>query len=210
VARRPPDATVESDRAALAEAKREAARNEGLGPLVSLEATQQSRTRVDQAQAALDQALAARDTAQLNLQRTEVKAPVDGYLSDLTLRVGDYVQPGRGVLGLIDASSFRIEGYFEETKLKQIHVGQAATVRLMGDTRPIKGHVMSIASGIADRERTASPNLLPNVNPTFSWVRLAQRIPVRIAIDRVPPGLRLVSGRTASVWIDVGAGAPHR
>jgi multidrug resistance efflux pump len=210
LALRQADATVEADRAALAEAKREAARNEGLGELVALETTQQSRTKVDQAQAALDQALAARDTAALNLQRTEVKAPLDGYLSDLTLRVGDYVSPGKPVLGLIDAASFRIEGYFEETKLRDLRVGQPATVKLMGETRLLKGHIASIASGIADRERMPSPNLLPNVNPTFSWVRLAQRVPVRITVDHIPPGVRLVAGRTATVWIDVGPGAARR
>lgn len=206
LALRQADATVASDRSSLEEAKREAERNKSLGPLVSLETTQQSMARVEEAQAALNQALANRDTATLNLNRTEVKASVDGWLSDASLRVGDYVAQGRPVMALIDAASFRVDGYFEETKLGSLRVGQPVTVRLMGEPRLVQGHIDSIASGIEDRERSPGANLLPNVNPTFSWVRLAQRVPVRIAIDRVPPGVKLVAGRTATVIVQPDAG----
>src|SRR5205085_6697855 len=95
----------------------------------------------------------------------------------------------------------RVEGYFEETKLPRIRIGDPVRVVLMGDTNPIDGHVDSIAAGISDSERGDAGNLLPTVNPTFTWVRLAQRIPVRIKLDRVPVGTRLIAGRTATVTI---------
>jgi RND family efflux transporter MFP subunit len=202
LALRQADAVVAAQRAALAQARREAARNTGLGELVAAETTEQSRSKVDQDAAALAQALAARDLAALNLRRTVIVAPTDGYLSDLALRAGDYVSAGKPVLALIDSASFRVEGYFEETKLDAIRVGAPVTVRIMGAPGALHGHVQSIAAGIEDRDRAAGANLLPNINPTFSWVRLAQRAPVRVSLDRTPTDLRLIAGRTASVSID--------
>jgi multidrug resistance efflux pump len=104
-------------------------------------------------------------------------------------------------MALIDQDSLYVEGYFEETKLPAIRVGDPAVVTLMGQRQPLRGHVESFAEGVADRDRTTSANLLPNVNPTFSWVRLAQRIPVRVVLDPVPSGIRLVVGQTATVDI---------
>jgi multidrug resistance efflux pump len=88
---------------------------------------------------------------------------------------------------------------FEETKLPGISLGDPVSVSLMGTKQQLSGHVDSFAQGIADRDRNTAGNLLPNVNPTFNWVRLAQRIPVRIALDRVPEGVRLVSEQTVTV-----------
>lgn len=204
LALRQADAAVEAQRAALAQARRERARNQALGDLVAAEITEQSQSKVELAQAALAQALAARDVAALNLERTVVLAPTDGFLSDLTLRVGDYVTAGKPVLALIDSRSYRVEGYFEETKLAGLRIGQPVSIKVMGEDRPLKGHIQSIAAGIEDRDRAASGNLLPNVNPTFSWVRLAQRVPVRVALDQTPKDLRLIAGRTATVAV-VGA-----
>ncbi len=195
------DAAVAAQRAQLAQARRELARNRVLGDLVAGEVTEQSLAKVEQGQAALAQAQAARDLAALNLKRTLVTAPTDGFLSDLTLRTGDYVTAGKPVLALIDSRSFRVEGYFEETKLKGLHVGQKVDVRVMGEDRPLHGHIPSIAAGIEDRDRAAGASLLPNVNPTFSWVRLAQRVPVRVALDETPKDLRLIAGRTATVAV---------
>ena len=207
LALRQAEAAVAAQRAALAEARREAARNAQLGELVAAETTQQSQAKVDQDAAALAQAEAARDLAALNLQRTVVVAPTDGYLSDLALRVGDYVTVGKPVLALIDAHSFRVEGYFEETNLARVRVGQPVDVRIMGEPGVLRGHVRSIAVGIEDRDRAAGANLLPSVNPTFSWVRLAQRVPVRIALDNPPSDLRLIAGRTATVAVVAGPSA---
>jgi len=207
LALRQAQAAVAAQQASLSEARTEAARNHQLGDLVTAEVTQQGDAKVAQGQAALDQAVIARDTAALNLKRTLVLAPTDGVLSDLALRSGDYVSPGKPVLALIDSRSLRIEGYFEETKLPHVHVGQAATIHIMGEPQPLRGHVTSIAAAIEDHDRLGSANLLPSINPTFSWVRLAQRVPVRIAIDQTPAGLALVAGRTATVTLDQPKGA---
>lgn len=201
LALRQANAAVSVQTAQLAQARRELARNRLLGELVAGEVTEQSLAKVEQGQAALAQALAARDLAALNLERTLVKAPADGFLSDLTLRAGDYVTAGKPVLALIDRNSFRVEGYFEETKLSGLHVGQKVDVKVMGEERPLHGHIQSIAVGIEDRDRAAGSNLLPNVNPTFSWVRLAQRVPVRVTLDETPKDLRLIAGRTATVAV---------
>jgi multidrug resistance efflux pump len=201
------EANVAAQRASLAQARRELVRNHALGDLVAAEATEQTASKVDQADAALAQALAARDVAALNLRRTVVFAPTDGFLSDLILRTGDYVTAGKPVLALIDSRSFRVVGYFEETKLAGLKIGMPVSVRVVGESVLLKGHIQSIAAGIEDRDRVASANLLPNVNPTFSWVRLAQRVPVRVALDQIPHDLRLIAGRTATVAV---LGSPER
>jgi multidrug resistance efflux pump len=201
LALRQADANVAAAKATLAQARRELVRNRALGELVAAESTEQSAAKVEQGEAALAQADAARDVARLNLDRTVVHAPTDGFLSDLTLRTGDYVTAGKPVLALIDSRSFRVEGYFEETKLSGLKVGMPVSVRIMGSPGALKGHIQSIAAGIEDRDRVAGANLLPNVNPTFSWVRLAQRVPVRVALDQPPADLRMIAGRTATVAV---------
>ena len=166
-----------------------------------------ARATAQEAKAGYDQAVADRDVAKLNLARTEVRASVNGQITNMNLQPGNYVTVGRGIMALIDEDTLRVEGYFEENKLPRIHVGDKATIRLMGEKSVLSGHVESIAGGIEDRERSSGANLLANVNPTFSWVRLAQRIPVRIAIDKPRGSLVLVSGRTATVQIE---GTPQR
>jgi RND family efflux transporter MFP subunit len=195
------EATVAADRATLAEARREFLRNRTLGDLVAREQLEQSQAHVEQAEAALAQAAAARDLDALNLQRTVVRAPVDGYLSDLTLRVGDFASAGKPVMALIDAASLRVEGYFEETKLPRLRIGQPVRIKIMGEPAVLRGHIVSIAPGIEDRDRSVGANLLPSINPTFSWVRLAQRVPVRVALDAPPPNILLIAGRTATVEV---------
>ena len=146
--------------------------------------------------------MADRDLAKLNLARSEVRASVNGRITNMDLRPGAYVSVGHGVLALIDTDTLRVEGYFEETKLPRIRIGDPATIRLMGETTALSGVSESIAGGIADRERSAGANLLANVNPTFSWVQLAQRVPVRIVLDHVPDDVKLDVGRTATVSIN--------
>lgn len=198
-------ASVRSQQVAREQALRDAKRNRSLGQLVAAEALEQSQTKLKQTEAALAQAEVQLNTARLNLERSRVLAVTDGRVTNLDLRAGSYASAGRGVMALVDASSFYVEGYFEETKLPGIHEGDPATVTLMGDNRQIRGHVESIALGIADRDRSTGANLLPNVNPTFNWVRLAQRIPVRVKIDEVPAGVRLVAGQTATVAVGAAA-----
>jgi len=201
-------AAIASARATLAQNRREAARDLALGDLVAAEAHEQNVAQVATAQASLAQAEAQADTARLNLERTQVHASVNGTITNLDLHPGDYVAAGQQALALVDADSLRVEAYFEETKLGGVHPGAIAKVRLMGDPRVFTGHVESIAAGISDSERTDTGNLLPSVNATFSWVRLAQRIPVRVKIDRMPADLRLISGRTATVTIEPPAAQP--
>ncbi|MGN6389064.1 MAG: efflux RND transporter periplasmic adaptor subunit [Burkholderiaceae bacterium] len=201
LALRQAEAVEHAQRTALEQAEREAQRNVQLHDLVAQETREQGRSRVEQARAALEQAVVSRDTARLNLARTRVVAPAAGTVTNLDLRPGDYATAGRAVLALVDRNAFYVEGYFEETKLEGIHVGDAARVLLMGQRAPLDGHVESFARGIADRDRSTGNNLLPNINPTFNWVRLAQRVPVRIALDRIPPDARLVAGQTATVEV---------
>jgi RND family efflux transporter MFP subunit len=192
---------VATQSAQLAEAERENRRNVALADLASSESREQSGSRIEVLRAALRQAQTAVDLAQLNLDRTDVKATVNGTITDLNLRPGDYFVAGRPALTIIDSDSFYIVGYFEENKLPRIHIGDRAHVQLMGEDRILDGHVESITSAIEDRERTPNASMLPNVNPTFNWVRLAQRIPVRIALDQKPGDVRLIMGRTASVEV---------
>jgi RND family efflux transporter MFP subunit len=196
------DAAIASARATLLQSRREAQRDLALGDLVAKETHEQNVARVATASAALAQAESARSTAALNLERTTVRATVRGTVTNLDLHPGDYIATGTQAMALVDADSLRVEGYFEETKLARIHLGDAVTVHLMGEPRALHGHVDSIAAGVNDAERSDTANLLPNVNPTFTWVRLAQRIPVRVKLDHVPEGVALIVGRTATVTVD--------
>lgn len=201
LALRQAEAQVVAAQAALSQAGRENKRNTELDDLVSQETREQGQTRTDQARATLAQAQVNLDTAKLNLERTHVASAVDGTVTNLDLRVGAYATAAHPVMAVVDSHSFYVEGYFEETKLPGIELGDKVDVTLMGTRTPFRGHVESFAEGIADRDRSTGQNMLPNVNPTFNWVRLAQRIPVRIAIDTVPAGVRLVAGQTATVKV---------
>ncbi|MEA2738818.1 MAG: hypothetical protein QOH05_2125 [Acetobacteraceae bacterium] len=194
------EATVASRQATLQQAERDLKRYDALtnGAV--------SRQEVDQAQAVdagavatLQQAIADRDLAKLNLDRARVTASVNGIITNFDLRPGDYVTAGRPVTALVDTDSLRVDAYFEETRLPRIHVGDHVRIRLMGVPERLTGHIESIAGGIMDRERQSGGSLLANINPTFDWVRLAQRIPVRIALDEVPAGVQVIPGRTATV-----------
>jgi multidrug resistance efflux pump len=155
----------------------------------------------EQALAAVKQAEAALATAQLNLERTHVRAPVDGYVTNLLVRVGDYASAGSPRLALIDSHSFWVDGYFEETKLPHIHVGDEADIHMMAGGVKLRGTVEGIARGISEAVDPTSADLLSNINPTFNWVRLAQRVPVRVRIDtdHMPPGTLLVAGQTVTL-----------
>lgn len=156
-----------------------------------------------QAQAAVAQAQVELDLARLNLQRTDVRSPVDGYVTNLDVRVGDYAAAGGARLALVDSHSYYIYGYFEETKLPQLHVGDPVDIRLMAGGVHLKGTISGIAHGIADSDNPTGSDLLADVNPTFSWVRLAQRVPVRIAIDSaaLPPDTLIAAGMTATIQV---------
>ncbi len=165
-------------------------------------AIDQAKANIVQQKALIEVANSNLHLSELNLNRSEVVAPADGTLSNFELQEGNYVKVGQAVAALLNRQQLYVVGYFEETKLDKIYVGAPATVQLMGDSQKLKGHVQGIASGIEDRERTSTTSLLANVNPTFSWVRLAQRVPVKIMIDELPKNqLAFVAGRTATVHI---------
>jgi len=168
---------------------------------ISEEALTQARSAALSARAAYDEAVAAVGVAKLNLARTEVRAPVNGHVTNLLVDRGDYATAGGAMLAIVDSDSFYIAGYFEETKLRHINIGDPVSVRLMGYDAPIQGHVQGVARAITDRENAIGSDLIANVNPTFNWVRLAQRIPVRIAIDKVPDGITLSAGMTATIVV---------
>lgn len=153
------------------------------------------------AHARYEEAMTQVETQELNLERSSVLAPTDGWVSNLLLRKGDFVQAGEKRMALITGDSFWVYGYFEEHKLSMIHIGDKAQMKMLGTKYTLKGHVESIARGISDRDNVTDGRLLANVNPIFTWVRLAQRIPVRIHIDEVPQGLSLSAGMTCSVSI---------
>jgi RND family efflux transporter MFP subunit len=157
-----------------------------------------------QAKAALDAAQEQVAQAEINLQRTEVRSPVNGIITNLLLREGDYAHQGVSNVSIIDTDSYWVDGYFEETKLARLCVGDRAEAKLMGYSAPIMGHVATVTRGVSVSNATAATQGLPNVDPVYTWVRLAQRVPVRIAIDEVPPGVPLVSGLTATVTIREG------
>jgi RND family efflux transporter MFP subunit len=203
LALRQAEANVEGKAATLDAAQKDLVRYKTMTSIaVSEQKIEQVTATAAQAQADLHQAEADRDLAKLNLERSEVRAAVNGPITNFDLQPGNYVTAGKGVAALIDQNSLHVDGYFEETKLPLIHIGDKAVVHMMGEDQAILGHVESVAGGIEDRDRSSGSNLLADVNPTFSWVRLAQRIPVRIALDNVPPGVRLVAGRTSTVVIN--------
>jgi RND family efflux transporter MFP subunit len=203
------EAAVAAAQASLAQARREDLRNATLNTLVTAEKVEEGGAKVEELSAQLRKAMVQRDVARLNLQRTTVRATVNGIVTNVELQPGDYATAGHQVLALVDTDSIHVDGYFEETKLPRIQVGDRASVHIMGVKRDLRGTVESIDAGIEDRERSTSRADLANVNPTFSWVRLAQRVPVRIKLDPVASNIRLIAGRTATVSILVPPGRPY-
>ncbi|MBD7991458.1 HlyD family secretion protein [Ochrobactrum quorumnocens] len=196
------DAKLASSKAALDMANRDQIRYRKLNDTtVTQQKMEQIETTTQQAEATYRQAELDRDLASLNLDRSSVKAPVNGVITNFSLQPGDYVTTGSAVTALVDTDSFYVSGYFEENKLERIQIGDAVLVDVMGSKVQLKGKVEGIAGGIEDRERTDSTSLLANVSPTFNWVRLAQRVPVRVKLEEVPQGVHLVAGRTVSVSV---------
>ncbi|MFF3703362.1 MULTISPECIES: efflux RND transporter periplasmic adaptor subunit [Pseudomonas] len=146
------------------------------------------------------QAQAQLAAAELDLKRTRILATVDGYVTNLNVHRGDYARTGEPKMAVVDKDSFWVYGFFEETKLPHVKVGDQADLQMMSG-EVLKGHVESISRGIYDRDNPESRELIADVNPTFNWVRLAQRVPVRIHIDEVPEGFLLAAGTTCTVVV---------
>ncbi|WP_267397101.1 HlyD family secretion protein [Pseudomonas sp. GM_Psu_2] len=200
------EASVAARKATLAMRQQNARRRADIDSLVvSRENREDASSAALAAEADLRQAQAQLESARLNLKRTRVLAPVDGYVTNLSVFKGDYAAAGAPKLAVIDAHSFWVYGYFEETKLPHVRVGAAAEMRLMSG-QTLQGHVESIARGIYDRDNPQSRELTADVNPTFNWVRLAQRVPVRIALDPLPEGPLLAAGTTCTVVLEDARG----
>ncbi|BDH46128.1 membrane fusion protein of YdhJK efflux pump [Salmonella enterica subsp. enterica serovar Choleraesuis] len=192
-------AKSESD---LAKAHNEANRRQHLPQnYISAEDLDTANITVKTMQAQVKAATANLEHARWQLSQTAVRAPVSGWVTNLSTRIGDYATAGKPVFALVDSHSFYVVGYFEETKLRNIHPGAKAQVTLYSDDRRLEGTVSSIGRAIYDQSVETDSNLVPDVRPNVPWVRLAQRVPVRIALGHIPPDTTLVSGTTCTVSI---------
>src|SRR5260370_39362954 len=174
------------------------------GYTITVEGLDTARRQSETAAANYQQAIASRDIAALNLKRTEVRASVNGFITNLNLAKGTYASQGQAVMALIDSDTYRVEGYFEETKIPHIKPGASAEIHLMDGSPALQATVLGIAMGITDQDNPNGPQLLSSINPTFTWVRLAQRIPVGIHLTHVPPGVLVSAGMTCTVVIKEG------
>jgi multidrug resistance efflux pump len=175
------------------------------GVTITVENLDNAQRQSESAAASYQQAIASRDTAALNLRRTELRASVNGFITNLNLAKGTFASQGKPVMALIDSDSYRVEAYFEETKIPQIRPGASAEIYLMDGSPALQGAVWGIARGITDQDNKDGPELLSSINPTFTWVRLAQRIPVTVHLTHVPPGVLISAGMTCTVVMKEGA-----
>jgi multidrug resistance efflux pump len=203
-------AAVDQTKALADNAQVEAERRQKLGDWASEEERQTFMSRALAAQATHQQAVANLAQAQVNLKRTRIESPVNGYVTNLQAQLGDYVMVGERRISVVNSDSFWVDGYFEETVLGSIRIGDPAQIKLMGYSDVITGHVVGVARGIDIANASPDEAGLAKVNPIFTWVRLAQRVPVRIALDHVPPSIRLVAGQTATVQVNPAPANPAR
>lgn len=203
------EAAVEQAQAVAINAKADSRRRDELmKAAVSQEEKETYKARWLSAQASYQKAVANLELAKANLERTRIYSPVNGYVTNLLAQLGDYAHVGDNLISVVNSDSFWVDGYFEETSINGIRVGDPAHVKLMGYSQIVRGHVDSIARGINVPNAQPNGEGLANVNPIFTWVRLAQRIPVRIHIDEVPPGVVLAIGMTATVEVKPLSEAP--
>jgi RND family efflux transporter MFP subunit len=203
------DAAVDQAQATAQNAQREAERRRKLDDLsVSVEQKQDFNANAVVAQAQYQQAVANRDQAKVNLERTQIRSPVNGWVTNLLAQLGDYATVGKNEISIVNADSFWVDAYFEETQLASMQEGDPAEIKLMSYRQIVRGKVGSVARGINVSNAQPNQQGLATVNPIFTWVRLAQRVPVHIEIDRVPDGVRLVAGMTATVQVDALPGRP--
>lgn len=195
-------AQLSKARADLAKAHNEALRRQHLPRnYISAEDLDTANLNVQAAQAAVDVADASLAHAQWQLSQTTIRAPVDGWVTNLSSRVGNYASTGKPVFALIDSHSFYAIGYFEETKLRHIQAGAETKIILYSGNVALTGHIASIGHAIYDQSVENGASLVPEIKPNIPWVRLAQRIPVRIRLDPIPADVTLVSGTTCTIYI---------
>jgi multidrug resistance efflux pump len=202
-------AAVEQARAVADNARAEMVRREKLNDIaVTVEERQTYISQAASAEASYQSVLANLEQARVNLNRTQVRSPVNGYVTNLSAQLGDYAEVGALQLSVVNADSFWVDAYFEETALGRVHEGDRATIKLMGYSPLLRGRVQGLARGINVPNAVPDASGLASVNPIFTFVRLAQRVPVRIRLDEVPPGVSLVAGLTATVQIEADKAAP--
>ncbi|WP_404680244.1 efflux RND transporter periplasmic adaptor subunit [Raoultella terrigena] len=194
---------AQSKAASDAARRRDLSRN-----VISAEDLESAGTALSTANAVLEAAKAVTGVAQASLEhaqwqlsQTVIKAPVDGWVTNLSTRVGDYASVGRPLFALVDSHSFYVIGYFEETKLRHIRAGDSAEVILYSSKQKLQGHVSSIGRAIVDQSVESGAGLVADIKPNIPWVRLAQRVPVRIELSGLPPEITLISGTTCTVSI---------
>ena len=196
-------AQVDATQAEMKVQKENSDRREKLGAsIVSTEDIDTFSSSAVRAHAMYQAAVAARDLAKLNLDRTVIYSPVNGFVTNFAMRVGDYAHPGDIKLSVVDEDSFWVSAYFEETQLPRVHEGNVVRIKLMGVGPKLDGRVDTISRGIADTNTTGGSQSLPDVDPVFTWVRLAQRIPVHIEITHVPDGVVIAAGQTCTVVVE--------
>lgn len=197
------EASVLQAKATAENAQTEAERRRKLSDLAETIEDRQSHEAIALATHAQHrQAIAQLDRAKVNLERTEIRSPVNGWVTNLLAQKGDYANVGQNVISVIDADSYWVDAYFEETQLASIIDGDLAKIKLMGSSKIVTGEVVGIARGINVANAQPNQQGLAEVNPIFTWVRLAQRVPVRIELTNVPNGVRLVAGLTATVQVE--------
>jgi RND family efflux transporter MFP subunit len=209
IAVRQAQAAVEQARAVADNARAEMIRREKLNDIaVTMEERQTYISQATTAEAAYQTALANLEQARINYKRTQVRSPVNGYVTNLSAQLGNYADVGSLQLSIVNSDSYWVDAYFEETALSRIHEGDAATIKLMGYSQLLRGRVQGLSRGINVPNATPDASGLASVNPIFTFVRLAQRVPVRIHIDEVPDDIKLVAGMTATVQIEPFKAAP--
>ena len=203
IAIRQAQAAAEQAQAVADNARAEMIRREKLTDIaVTMEERQTYISQATTAEATYQSALANLEQARINYKRTQVRSPVNGYVTNLSAQLGNYADVGSLQLSLVNSDSYWVDAYFEETALSRIQEGDAATIKLMGYTPLLRGRVQGLARGIDVPNAAPDASGLASVNPIFTFVRLAQRVPVRVHIDEVPEGVNLVAGMTATVQIE--------
>ncbi|OKP26103.1 efflux RND transporter periplasmic adaptor subunit [Serratia fonticola] len=196
------EAALAKAQADMAKADHEAARRRSLPRnVISSEDLDESNLAAASMKASYKAAQANLEQAKWNLSKTRIYAPTDGYITNLQARVGNYATAGTPLVALVDTHSFYVLGYFEETKLRHIREGRKADIVLYNGNIRLQGVVESIGRAIYDQSADSSSDLLMDVKPNVPWVRLAQRVPVRIKLIDIPADLTLVAGTTCTISI---------
>ena len=196
------EAQLAQSQSELSKASNEANRRKNLPRnYISAEDMDTANINVKAAQAAVKAAEATVEQAKWQISQTTVTAPVDGWVTNLSTRTGNYATSGQPVFALVDSHSFYVVGYFEETKLRHIQPGDLAEIVLYSGHVPLSGKVQSIGRAIYDQSVESDSELVADIKPNVPWVRLAQRVPVRIQLNQIPQGITLVSGTTCTVSI---------